>query len=302
MNKNPHEIERFSFVRGLPPDTPPSVVPIDIGAPLHLALMSEPETDPTALINKLAGIPGLKVVRLSGSPRDMLQQAARSKFELLHIICDGTASLAYDGILYFHGADSPELTAQELASSLRPTRTAFLGLSSTYVLNPDRVQISGRNVPSAYRAFAYLAGAELPLPTIMAPLAPAQYEDALRHWQTFYSHLASSLSIEQAAAAARNVAAGRMEAPLAVALYLRHLQEQQFRRSTPLEAAAVAAMEAPSELGAELEVSQRLVTRLGKLTGGSSRLGGVREFLDKEAAHQVRLSKELARWREWDKS
>jgi hypothetical protein len=296
MDKDPQEIERFSFVRGLPPDTPPSMVPLEGNAPLRLALMPESATDPTRLQNALAGIPGLEVIRLSGSPRDMLQQVAHSNFELLHIICDGIASLAYDGILYFHGASSPELAAQELASSLRPTRTVCLAFSSTYVLNPDLVQISGRDVPSAYRAFAYLASADLPLPTIMAPLAPADFAAAMQFWRAFYSRLAATLSIEQGAANARK------EAPLAVALYMRHPCEQQFRRRSAVESALPGAVDAPSELGAELEVSERLVQRLQKITAHSSRtLTGVHEFLQKEKVHQERLSSQLAPWRESDK-
>jgi hypothetical protein len=293
LAKGPAEIERFSFVRGLPPATPPSLVPLEDGAPLRLALMAEAATQPTMLETALNGIAGLQMERLSGSPRDMLQHVARSNFDLLHVVCDGIVSLAYDGILYFHGTQSAELTAKELSASLRPTRTVFMGLSSTYILNPDMVQIGGRQVPSVYRAFAYLSRTDLPLPSIMAPLAPAALPDAMGFWRAFYSQLATTLSIEQAAADARK------QGPLPVALYLRHPHEQQFRRRPAAEAALPGAINAPAELGAELEVSRRLVERLRTNADRSTRsLAGVQEFLDEETAHQERLASRLAPWRE----
>jgi hypothetical protein len=293
LAKGPAEIERFSFVRGLPPATPPSLVPLEDGAPLRLALMAEAATPPTALETALKGIAGLEIVRLSGSPRGMLQQVARSNFDLLHVVCDGIASLAYDGILYFHGTPSAELTAQELSASLRPTRTVFMGLSSTYILNPDMVQIGGRDVPSCYRAFAYLSRMDLPLPSIMAPLAPAALPDAMRFWRAFYSQMAATLSIEQGAADARK------RGPLPVALYLRHPHKQQFRRRSAAEATLPGAINAPAELGAELEVSQRLVERLKIIADRSTgSLGGVQEFLNQETVHQERLASQLAPWRE----
>jgi hypothetical protein len=296
MDKAPPEIDRFSFVRGLPPATPPSLAPLKQGAPLRLAIMAEPETPSSALEQALSAISGLQVVRLSGSPRDMLKQVTVGKFELLHIICDGIVSLAYDGTLYFHGAKTPELDADELASSLLPTSTVCLGLSSTYVMNPDLVQISGRDVPSAYRAFAYLARANQSLPTMVTPLAPADLTAAMQFWRAFYSKLVATLSIEQAMAEARK------QAPLPVALHLRHPGEQQFRRRSALEAADAAFSAAPGELGAELELSQRLVQRLEKITTRSSNIRtDLKEFLQQEKSHQSRLSSQLAPWRELDK-
>jgi hypothetical protein len=287
-DKGPFEIDRFSFVRGLPPDSPPSLVPLDTGAPLRVAIMAEGATGTTPLEAALTGIPGLQVERLSGSPREMLQQAARSNFELLHLVCDGIASLAYDGILYFHGATSPELTARELAASLRPTRTVFVGLSSTYVLNPDVVQIGYRKVPSVYRAFAYLASAHLPLPTIMVPVAPAEHGAAIHFWRTFYAALSTTLSVEAAVAEARKVES------LPVALHLRHPLEQQFRRRSLIEMGTTGVIDAPAELGAELKASQNLVQRLESIRSFSNiPLVNVHEILAEEKTHQERLWAQL---------
>jgi hypothetical protein len=295
IEKEPKEIDRFSFVRGLPPDTRPSMVPLDDGAPLRLAIMAEPATDPTQLENAVAGIPNLQVVRLSGSPRDMLQQVARGNFQLLHIVCDGIASLAYDGILYFHGASNPELAAEELTASLLPTCTVFLALASTYVLNPDLVKISGCEVPSAYRAFAYFARADRSLPTMMTPLAPADVAAAMQFWRTFYSQLAATLSIEQATVDARK------GAHLPVALHLRHPSKRQFRRRSAAEAAGATFGGAPAELDAELDISQRLVRGLEKIATRSRRTrSSLDEFLQEEKGHQARLSNQLTPWREWD--
>jgi hypothetical protein len=292
-DKDADEIERFSFVRGLPPETSPALVPMEEGAPLRLAIIAEAAAGP--LEKAVDGIPGLKVVSLTGSPRQMLQQVAGSDFELLHIISDGFTSMASDGVLYFHGAPDPELAALELAACLRPSRVVFLGLSSTLILNPDVAQIGGREAPSVYRAFAYFATADLPLPTTLAPLAPADVDAAMRFWRTFYSQLVTTLSIEQA------VGAGRKAGPLPVALYLRHPQEQQFRRRSFLEAATSRAA-APSQLGTELEISQRLVGRLKNIkTRSGELLTGVEEFVRKEKAHQEQLLDQLAPWRESDK-
>jgi hypothetical protein len=325
-DKGPIEIQSFSFVRGLPPDIPPALVPLEDDAPLHLAIMAEPAQQSTAFEDALASIPGLHVTRLNGGVREMLQEVVRSNFELLHIICDGVPSLGYDGVLYFQGAPDPELTAQELAASLRPTRTVFLGLSSTLVLNSDSIQISGHDVPSVYRAFAYLGSTDLPLPTILAPLAPAERTVAIEFWQSFYSSLAGTLSIEQAAADGRKgpapnvlltlyawLMAKRRSAepavvdaptrpPLPLALYLRHPQEQQFRRGRPPAAAGLDPIDAPMVLGAELEASQRLVRRLQNITGGSqSALPGLKHFLADEKVHQAHLSDKLASWTKLDK-
>jgi hypothetical protein len=292
MDKDADEIERFSFVRGLPPETPPAIVPMAEGAPLRLAIIAEAAAGPIALERAVEGIPGLQVVRLTGSPRQMLQQVVRSDFELLHIVSDGFTSMASDGILYFHGPPDSELAAPELAACLRPSRVVFLGLTTTFILNPDVAQIGGRDVPSVYRAFAYFADADLPLPTMLAPLAPASFDAAMHFWRTFYSQLVTTLSIEQA------VGAGRKAGPLPVALYLRHPQEQQFRRRSSLEAGTTS-VDVPSQLGAELEISQRLVGRLRNIKARSGT--GLEEFVRKEKAHQDELLDQLAPWRESDK-
>jgi hypothetical protein len=294
MQKQAMEISHFSFVRGKPPETLPPQVPLD--GPLRLGIVAEAATNTQPLESAVSGISNLQVFRLSTPPREALAQAARQQFELVHIVSDGIVSLACDGVLYFHDAAEPELPAEEIAAILRTSRTVFLGFTSTSVLNPDVVQIGGREVPSAYRAFAYLGSADLPLPTVLTPLAPIDFGLIQQFWRTFYTALASTLSIEMA------VAEGRNGEPLPIALYLRHPHERQFREprgATFGELGFAPAPSAPAEVGAELDVSQTLVERLQKISAHSTwKSAAVDEFLRDEGAHQQRLKSQLAAWGE----
>jgi hypothetical protein len=183
---------------------------------------------------------------------------------------------------------------------LRGSRVAALGLTSTASANPDRMEVAGRMVPSAYRAFAYLGGAEQPLPSVVAPLGPIPDRGRLQaFWQAYYAGTIESLSLEEGMRRGLQ-ASGAPTLPMA--LFLRHRHTRLFRRqaapSTALSFAQGPESLNPVQAGAELAISRRLVDRLSALATkyGSATPPSVSEFLSQEPTHQGRLAASLEPW------
>lgn len=124
--------DRFSFVRGLPPETPVPILPA--GDRLRLAFIHDPQFTPPPLMNAIHTLasPNIEVIPMPQFPRKALEQIVKEGYELVHIVADGIVSSAYEGILYFHGgrSTSPEISPGELSSALRGSRVSVLSLTA----------------------------------------------------------------------------------------------------------------------------------------------------------------------------
>jgi hypothetical protein len=289
--------ERVCVVRGLPTQTRRATVPLS-GKP-RLGIIGAPPFVHPSLWKRLHELQNIEVIALHGDPRECLQQAVANGFELLHVVADGFVTQAYEGTLYFHGLPENmrrELAGAELASHLLSSRIAVLGLSvpdERAVNNPDVIQVAGREVPSAYRAYVRMAASEKSLPTVVAPLGPfdepmAQEAPRLADfWGTFYEEIGASCSVQTAVAHGRSAVRGA-----AVALHLRHEGVRVFRRATAPELLADIPQKA-----AEYALSMRFTDRIRMLQqelGTSS--NAFATFLEEEGAHQKRIETELAPW------
>lgn len=106
-----------SFVRGLPPDSPVPVLPV--GEKLRLAFIHDPDSSSRALIDVLKEIPGIDVVSITDPPLQALQQAISKGFELVHLVADGSASLAYEGFLYLRKPQRVDISSDIASAAAR---------------------------------------------------------------------------------------------------------------------------------------------------------------------------------------
>ncbi|HEX7317618.1 MAG TPA: CHAT domain-containing protein [Pyrinomonadaceae bacterium] len=282
--------QNFYFVRGLPPSQPAPAIPFT--PPLRLALLHQPQHTHPSLLDAFSALPpSIQLVPLDGPPHKVLEEVAREGYELLHIVSDGVVSLGHEGILLFHGAGESgrQVSPGELSSLLRGSRVGLVCLSTQDYGNPDYMNITGRRVPSAYRAFTYLGGSRLPLPTVVTPLGPLKQGEARNFWGSFYENLAQSLSPQRAFNHAQ-AACGT----LPVALFLRHTQDVLFRDRP--QAASPDAPD-PTDLGAALSFSHELIAQLrthretyGEVSEGLS------QFIASEEERQQELSEALDKW------
>lgn len=284
---------RFFFVRGLPPDNPLPILPID--QRLRLAFIHDPSYTHPALheaINALS--PMIEVIDMPQFPRKALEEVAHKGYELVHIVADGVVSSAFEGILYFHGgrSTSPEISPGELSALLRGSRVSVVSLSEQNYSDPDVVNIGGQLVPSVYRAFSALASSRLPLPTMVAPLGPLKPDDMKFFWTNFYNGLGDTLSLQKTMA---RTVIGNYPAPVAV--FLRHPLEVLFRRRSQTRAKSATPPADPNVIGADLQLSNDLVAQLkahGELYGSLPE--SVSKFIESESVRQEGLSSTLEPW------
>lgn len=71
-----------------------------MGEKLRLAFIHEPSSTPHALAEALRDIEGVELIDMTGYPLDALREAIKSNYELVHLVADGSTSLAYEGFLY----------------------------------------------------------------------------------------------------------------------------------------------------------------------------------------------------------
>lgn len=284
---------QFSFVRGLPPETPVPKVPLS--GRLRLAFIHDPSSTPVSLRIAMESLSkeiiGLEVVPMTGSPREALLQAVREGYELAHIVADGTVSLAYEGILRL---DDPstlsklELAPSELSALLRGSRLSILGLTERESSSAETFMIGSYTVPSAYRAFVYLGNSRLPLPNIVAPLGPLDGLQMNYFWYGFYNSLATTLKIEEA------MASGRSQGSIAMALFLRRQHRRTFQLLEPTH--EVPKVD-PNQIYADLQVSRGMVDQLRALGDKYGDLpASVHQFIDSESKRQEQLATELNPW------
>lgn len=285
--------EKFSFVRGLPPEAPVPILPLT-GRP-RLAFIHDPSYTPPPLLDAIlqADSSTLEVVPMPEHPRKALERVVTEGHELLHIVADGVVSSAYEGVLYFHGgrSTSPELTPRELSSILHGSRVSVLGLTGQEYSDPDTMPLGEWQVPSVYRAFAYLGGSRLPMPSVVAPLGPMPPQGLHHFWSKFYAGLADTYSLHRAMVRAQK---GAMPTP--VALFLRNPHAVLFRRVSGASKSAVPDVD-PTQIGAELQLSHELVEQLKV---NSEQYGGlpasVSAFIADESERQASLSSALDPW------
>jgi len=109
-----YDLSEISLVRGLPPTN--SVPRVPVGKQLRLAFIHEPNSTSAALIAALQGLPQISVSDMTDPPLEALQRALQDGYELIHLVADGSTSLAYEGYLYLR----------------RPSRLRYLDSSASY--------------------------------------------------------------------------------------------------------------------------------------------------------------------------
>ena len=273
-------------VRGLPPQSPPPILPLK--GPLRLVWNDSPYTP--AWIRSLfqpGGLPYLVCTPFTGGLREGLRQAARDGAEVLHCCTDGLVSLAYEGTLYDHACQT-QISATELEDIVRGTRVSVIGLTpQEQMLNPDVVAISGRTVPSVYRAFTWFSSIRSQIPSIIAPLGPCLTDEPLNFWKAFYSELSQSYHLDGAMRNARGAVPG---SPFAI--FMRHGPSTLFRAPGQRSFRAE-----PEQIALSLGSSAGALRKIQNL---QSKFGALPDYLTSFAAEEGKrigeLRAELAEW------
>ena len=279
---------RVAFLRGLPPETPIPTMPL-AGQP-RLAVVGAAHLWPE-WARALIGEMGAAVTVFDGPLRDSLTQAIAAGIEFVHVFADGIVSSALEGILYDHAAtDRPELPARELSQMLTGSRVAVLALSPADHSNPDVQPMAGRSVLSAYRAFVFVGGSALPLPTVLAPLGPAPDRMMADFWRTFYTSLTTSWHLTESLRSAH----ARFPFSAPIALFCRHAGGKLFEHMAQPVDASLEPMGMRSELLQSEEITQDL-SRLDRKYG-QDLPESVRALFEKETSRQSRLRGALDTW------
>ncbi|HMC76601.1 MAG TPA: CHAT domain-containing protein [Vicinamibacterales bacterium] len=279
---------RVAFMRGLPSETPIPTIPLS-GQP-RLGVVGAAHLWPE-WARVLAGEMGKSITVFDGPLRASLARAIAAGMEFVHVFADGIVSSALEGILYDHAdSERPELPARELSQMLTGSRVAVLALSPTDYSNPDVQPMAGRSVLSAYRAFVFVGGSRLPLPTVLAPLGPVPDQMMADFWRTFYSSLTTSWHLTESLRTAH----ARFPYSAPIALFCRHAGGKLFE---PASAPVEPALE-PMTIRTELLQSQETTQDLSRLTRkyGQDLPAEVRELFEKETSRQTRLRGALDSW------
>jgi hypothetical protein len=101
--------EQVSFVRGLPPERPVPILPV--GEKLRLAFIHEPSSTSKALSDALKKLQNIEVVDMTDPPLKALQQAISGDFELVHLVADGSVTMAYEGFLYLRKPQTVDISS-----------------------------------------------------------------------------------------------------------------------------------------------------------------------------------------------
>lgn len=272
---------RVAFLRGLPPENPIPTVPLAHKPRLGMigAIQYWPQWA-HALKSKL----GDAVVPIDGTLRSGFQQAVERRIEFVHAFADGIVSGALEGVLYDHFETRQrerEIPVGDLARMLGGSCVAVLAFSPAKFQSPDMVEIGGRTVPSAYRAFALIGNAARPLPTILAPLGPIPDRDMTTFWSEFYGELVTSWHLTESLRRAQS----RFSISMPVALFCRHAGGKLF------EEAASASASQPMEVRADLLRSLQLTHELGRIKDkyGVDLPPAVKELFERETSRQSDL-------------
>jgi hypothetical protein len=276
---------RVAFLRGLPPETPIPTLPIS-GQP-RLGLVGATHLWPE-WGRALTGEIGPTVTVFDGPLRQSLQRAISAGVEFVHVFADGVVSSALEGILYDHaGSADNELPAHELSALLSGSRVAVMALSPTDHDNPDVVQMAGRSVLSAYRAFTYIGTSTLPLPTVLAPLGPIPNDMMQAFWRAFYSGLTTSWNLTESLRAAQS----GFSSSVPIALFCRHAGGKLFEPAVEVDVQ-------PMQIRTELLQSQGITDDLSRLQKkyGQDLPKSVLDLFAKETSRQSKLRISLDSW------
>lgn len=276
---------RVNCVRGVPPSSPPPILPLD--GPLRLLWMASQYTPPWAsdLLNALSNAPRLQPIPSHEGVRATLKRAAKEGIELIHCFSDGVVSLAYEGALYDHQTHET-VSPSEISDLLSGTRASILGLTPQDTSSSDEMPLAGRKVVSAFRAFSCLGSARFPLPSIVATLGPYP-DDPQRFWKAFYEQLGDGPHLDKAMSAARAAAPG---APYA--FFIRHAGATLFRSPT-VRAFGIA----PQKVALEFGNATSAVDKIARLEDKFGQLPDyLTKFANAEKQRHQELGAELQSW------
>lgn len=323
----------FSFLRGLPPQT--SMPRVPVSGPLKLAFIHEPRITSKALLAALEDHPAnIQITHMTEAPREALQTAAREGYELVHLVADGTVSLANDGTLYLRKA--PKLRAEGSAlkhrflRTLLPVFNAFgagsRGSLGQWVRNKLETELDiDKCSPSELSAL--LRGSRISILSLSSPKSTNTEPDRIdgyllpQVYRAFCSLGSSTLPLPTIIAPVgatddpemtrfwrgfyaelgehlditKAMAGGlKGQPPLAMAMFQRHSDAQVFTR---ISAEQQEHTVDPTQLDFALQFSQELVTQLKAQFGESESMPeSFKKLLSKETTRQARLKAELEPW------
>jgi hypothetical protein len=131
----------ISLVRGLPPEG--AVPKIPIGNTLRVAFIHKPDSTPTGLSEALKGLPQITVEDITEPSLEALQRVLQEGYEVVHLVTEGSTSLAYEGYLYMprpRPADAPPVNAVPWSRRVaRLIPILFNKLAEKYLLESLRV-------------------------------------------------------------------------------------------------------------------------------------------------------------------
>jgi hypothetical protein len=282
---------RISFVRGLPPEETPPLVPLR-DEMLRLAIIGPRSAAPEELQRALdAPVSYFSASWFPGEPRKAIERAVEEGYELVHIIADGLISLGLEGILQI---GEHRLSPRQLRLAVNNTRVTLITLS------PPAEPRLDAGTPTVYRAFAHLGSGGRCSATMLAPVGPMPSWRMEGFWRQFYAGLAETLSIEDALLHCQTPGP-----PVPVAVFLRHRLVRQFSRRALAQSFAAfestASTPDPTLIQAELKASRRLLQQLEAIDSKFAGLeGGVTrsDVLERERGRQQELERSLKPWLE----
>jgi hypothetical protein len=322
----------LSFVRGIPPDEVPKI-PLTTGQRLRLALIHEPSMISKALLSAFDTLPPdkISVVRKYEASRQAIQEAVQEGFELIHIIADGTVSLANEGSLYLRKSNTTKekkvIHTRRFFRLLLLIHKALKGVLlksfNTWIENALEVKLDIEKCsPSELSAMFY--GSRVGVLCLSAPKSTDTDADRIDgyHLPTVYrsfTTLACSRlplpSIVAPIGASDEVRLGQFwkdfysemaasldvckaasyalkgEGSLPVAVFLHNRDGQPFKSLPKNESTDIE----PTVLNAALELSRDLVKQL--MTQGDQSLPeSIKELLSAENKRQERLKSDLQPW------
>jgi hypothetical protein len=322
-----------SFLRGLPPQNRLPRIPIS--GPLKVAFIHEPRITSKALLDVFANPPpNIKVTQMTGPPREALLTAARDGYEVVHLVTDGTVSLANDGTLYLRKGvksrpDRSTLRGALLRGFLHVYNFVRPALSMDFADWVDRKLESELDIDkcSPGELSALLLGSRIGVLSFSAPKSDSTSIDRIagyllpKVYRAFCSLGSSTLPLPTIVApvgatddpemirfwrsfytdlgdnldSVKAMAAGlKDQAPLAMALFQRHSESRVF---TQISAEEQTKINDPTQVVAALQLSEDLVMQLKAQFGQySSMPESFQKLLLREMERQERLKTELEPW------
>jgi hypothetical protein len=313
----------ISFVRGSP--AVPLMARLPIQRPIRLALIYQPPRTPEALIKELSRVTSLEITHMTQPPLEAIDAATRGGFHAVHIVADGSVSLADEAYLFVHkpGLIDARTTSRwamkalVLATKVDPLVPgrvkAWLGSKLGAQLGYERISASdltrrllgsrvgvlafspdlgsrrgvryGGADTHGYAAFTSIGRYPRLLPNVIAQASPAHAGETAALWHAFYQRLGQSLAVEDAFRRATE------HGPSPLALYLRQRHWLTYEEVAAPKGIDIAA------LHAELEQSKATIARLAALPDDGSAVAQLAASYTAEVeARQRELAEQLDPW------